>query len=526
MIKNSIFRGLLYLSAILTTVACNNNDPNAIPSQGVISFGMTGVNSPNSRTSNHSLTIALVSVEDELGNTVLDQEELPLISLGKGFTTKEVQLPYGNYKVTRFVVLNDSDQVVYAAPITGSKLAALVSDPLPVHFEVGVSTTDETVPIEVLEVEPDANPGDFGLIDFPIDFIDLFELQVTFKEDDDLVSGTLEMDAYIKGTLVWNEILTLAGSKKLSLFDHYDSVSFKATSDEAQEITRTYLVQDLLSGPEIVFNFGERQSFIIEVIGVDRDVNFAIASLVSPAGLKKMTFEIDAANDILRANAQQIPTGTYDLVISIFEGDNLLNDPSARGSMYNGVEGYGVLDVVHNQGKLIVQGPDLLSGGADHAPMWSERYFHSFEDRRVIDTDLVWSTPEEPCQTDLRFIPENINRFPEFMQVDYFIYDENLGGTTIGYKNCYSNCNPFELLEQFSAELKDKDVLCDQTDWDTADSMMILNFGDKVEDLVVFFMRWDENGPLLNSIRGRSASRDEVDELMRKRSSGVSPMGN
>ncbi|MEM0939820.1 MAG: hypothetical protein AAF600_17475 [Bacteroidota bacterium] len=111
-----------------------------------------------------------------------------------------------------------------------------------------------------------------------------------------------------------------------------------------------------------------------------------------------------------------------------------------------------------------------------------------------MDSDIVWSTPEQPCEFDLRILPEKLNPQPEFIYIDYFIYSEMNGSTALGYEECIG-CDPFAFIDSFFETLSaDGSVdLCEAKDWDIADSMMILDFGDESGE-VYFFMKWDTNG--------------------------------
>lgn len=116
----------------------------------------------------------MISVEDMKGNPVLTDHLIPVYAFGTGFTSEQVELEAGDYKLTKFLVLNPSGVVIYATPLEGSPLAYLVNDPLPISFRIRPEQVTRVIP-EVLLVG-DQTPSQFGYASFgmqivkPLDF--------------------------------------------------------------------------------------------------------------------------------------------------------------------------------------------------------------------------------------------------------------------------------------------------------------------------------------------------------------------
>ncbi len=106
----------------------------------------------------------MVSIEDMDGNSVISDSLIPVYAFGTGFTSENVELQTGDYNLTKFLVINPSGAVIYAAPIEGSPLAYLVNDPLPVNFLIRADQVTSVAP-EVLLVG-DQTPGQFGYASF------------------------------------------------------------------------------------------------------------------------------------------------------------------------------------------------------------------------------------------------------------------------------------------------------------------------------------------------------------------------
>jgi hypothetical protein len=111
----------------------------------------------------------MVSVVDLEGNAVLTDKLIPLYVFGTGFLSENIELPAGNLKLTKFMVINASGEVIYASPLEGSPLAYLVNDPLPVTFTIKPDQVTKILP-EVLFVG-EHTPGDFGYASFGVQII-------------------------------------------------------------------------------------------------------------------------------------------------------------------------------------------------------------------------------------------------------------------------------------------------------------------------------------------------------------------
>jgi len=111
----------------------------------------------------------MISIEDMEGNSVISDSLIPVYAFGTGFTSENVELQTGDYNLSKFLVINPSGIVIYAAPIEGSPLAYLVNDPLPLGFSI-LSGQVTTVAPEVLLVG-DNTPGQFGYASFGMQII-------------------------------------------------------------------------------------------------------------------------------------------------------------------------------------------------------------------------------------------------------------------------------------------------------------------------------------------------------------------
>jgi hypothetical protein len=162
----------LILLSVLCLSSCEKNSENK--SKGTAKFSISPIEASSQFKSALTDTAlvsyqVMVSVEDTEGNPVLTDELIPVYIFGAGFVSEEVELDAGNYSLTKFMVINPSGGVIFAAPVEGAPLAYLVDDPLPVGFSIEAGTSTSVAP-EVLPVD-DHTPGDFGYVSFGIQIV-------------------------------------------------------------------------------------------------------------------------------------------------------------------------------------------------------------------------------------------------------------------------------------------------------------------------------------------------------------------
>jgi len=122
------------------------------------------------------ITSAVITIEDSQGNVVKNSEKIEIYNMNGHYISKPISLVIGNYKLSRFVLLSSSNQVVYASPVEGSDLAYLVEKPLPLLFGAQKDSVTKLNP-EVLSTA-DSRPEDFGYATFSFDIAETFNFLV------------------------------------------------------------------------------------------------------------------------------------------------------------------------------------------------------------------------------------------------------------------------------------------------------------------------------------------------------------
>jgi len=124
----------------------------------------------------------VVSVVNEAGELVLNDEQLELYKFGGHWVTRQIKLKEGVYDVTKFLIVDPNGNVLFAAPIEGSPKAYLVNNPLPLPFEIIKDQKTRVVP-EVLRVIDDP-PEAFGYVTFSYSVVKILNFFVAVYIDD------------------------------------------------------------------------------------------------------------------------------------------------------------------------------------------------------------------------------------------------------------------------------------------------------------------------------------------------------
>jgi hypothetical protein len=155
---------MLLASAGFTS--CEKNLPEG---KGTAEFSLLLPSQLKSGTATDSATVSyqlLISVEDMKGNAVFTDKLIPVYTFGTGFVSEKVEINSGEYRLTKFMVINPEGAVIFASPLAGSPLAYLTTRPLPFSFNIFPEKVTQVVP-EVLTVG-DQSPDKFGYVSFGI----------------------------------------------------------------------------------------------------------------------------------------------------------------------------------------------------------------------------------------------------------------------------------------------------------------------------------------------------------------------
>lgn len=167
------------------------NTENGTAEFSIIVPGNEGTKSATATDSTENAYQILVSVTDLQGNPVLTDKMIPLYTFGTEFVSEKIELRTGEFRLTKFMVINASGAVVYAAPVAGAPLAYLCTRPLPFAFSIKAGEVTKVLP-EVLNVGTQ-NPDQFGYASFGIQIIKPLDLWVVAILDNPLIMAPTQM---------------------------------------------------------------------------------------------------------------------------------------------------------------------------------------------------------------------------------------------------------------------------------------------------------------------------------------------
>jgi hypothetical protein len=118
----------------------------------------------------------LVSIKTNTDVPVLTYEEVELLRLGDAVISRPIELAPGSYKLTDFMLVDASDEILFATPRKNSAMAKYVGNPLDVSFKAAASSV-KNIPMEVMDVST-STPADFGYASFSINVVHPLQLGV------------------------------------------------------------------------------------------------------------------------------------------------------------------------------------------------------------------------------------------------------------------------------------------------------------------------------------------------------------
>jgi hypothetical protein len=170
------------------------------------------------------ISSVIVTIEDVNGKVVNNSEKVDVYNMNGNYISKPLSLFKGNYKLTRFLVMDWKNNVVYASPQTGSPKAYLVLRPLPLDFSIQTNVVTKLTP-EVINAA-ESKPEDFGYASFSFSVAKTFDFLIGVLSYNDSTKNYALTDATISilndTTKIYSGSLTATGS--VLLVSSYDSI--------------------------------------------------------------------------------------------------------------------------------------------------------------------------------------------------------------------------------------------------------------------------------------------------------------
>ena len=151
------------LSLVLSSQSCND-DLESVSQQ--ISVGFTAESFENELLGELPPGSKLIlSLTTPGGEPVIDHEEIAFEYRKDRFVTEPLNLAYGSYVITDFILVNEENEVIYATPKATGRLSSRVRHALDLNLTLSVGKIPVDLDLQLLEVRKQA-ASDFGYLSF------------------------------------------------------------------------------------------------------------------------------------------------------------------------------------------------------------------------------------------------------------------------------------------------------------------------------------------------------------------------
>jgi hypothetical protein len=192
--SNRLFFILLVIIAVTGFSSCSKDKGDNVTGTAEFSLNLPGGLSQLKSAVTDSSVVSyqlMISVEDMKGNSVFNDKLIPLYTFGTGFLSAKIEIKTGEFRLTKFMVMNPSGAIVYASPMAGSPLAYLTNKPLPMTFNIFPDKVSQVLP-EVLVVGDQA-PSQFGYATFGVQVIKPLDFYTFCILDNPLLMAPTQM---------------------------------------------------------------------------------------------------------------------------------------------------------------------------------------------------------------------------------------------------------------------------------------------------------------------------------------------
>jgi len=244
---------------LLIFYGCHPGDADTLqPGKIIFSFKKQELVTPGGKVKD-AVTPAFASytLKKPDGSTI--SAKIELTAFNGSFVTSPQQFSVGQYSLEQFLILDSDGNTIYAAPIAGTAMSALVEHPLPLSFDVTVDNVTNVTP-EVLDIE-DHTAEDFGYATFGFVVVKEYTFTTTASIADNdqhsAVDYTLEIVAKDQalGTVKWTKTVNLSAAGTIQVPAKYGHYTFKATKTDYLPHEQHFLADELSGLSSLAFEF-------------------------------------------------------------------------------------------------------------------------------------------------------------------------------------------------------------------------------------------------------------------------------
>lgn len=191
----------------------------------------------------NNASIIVLTIETQTGeSTDYTDSELRFYKMGGSYFSEKIALKVGAYELTKFMLVDETNLVLFASPLQGSLQAQNVNNPLPIPFDV-IKDQAISVDVEVL-CAIDLTPEDFGLVSFWFDKIETFSFLIAVSELGKNV--ILEADLEItSGSYNYLQSLAAIANNVVMIRDGFTSYDLRVSKDGYQSYEQSFTAIEL-----------------------------------------------------------------------------------------------------------------------------------------------------------------------------------------------------------------------------------------------------------------------------------------
>lgn len=173
-------------------------------------------------------------------------KQFDILTFGGNSVTAPIELPAGNYKVTDFLIIDESSEVLYAIPKAGSEFSKLVDRALPLSFAVRTDRVNN-FPIQVVRTG-ESKPEKFGYVSFNIDIAAYpeFRLAVFVQEKERLNLAKASVVLINNRDTIYNKTTGANHVNDIILkADQHDTLTLIVRKDHFSSFKREFVLSEL-----------------------------------------------------------------------------------------------------------------------------------------------------------------------------------------------------------------------------------------------------------------------------------------
>ncbi len=322
---------LLLLPAIILSVNGCEKPGDISTGKGQVEFTInsndTGLKSASDSIPSTSYHL-LLTISTPDGIPVVEDKIIAVYRFGEGFTSEKLELESGSFMLTKFMLINPSGVVIYAAPLHDSPRSYLVNTPLPFRFSVESGQVTSLSP-EVLSVNG-ASPSEFGYVEFGFHVVNPLTFYVLAMLDNPLIMAPTQItdaNLIVSSHDGWmhqfhlerkvNKVLVKGGYEQYFfevLKDGYSPSKFRFSAEELSKTSENNpLVLTIGEGPMefVTIKPGPEKGMDAMISDLEPDKNFGTWPYFEASFLSESPLTVMRTNrSLIRFDMNAVPKGS------------------------------------------------------------------------------------------------------------------------------------------------------------------------------------------------------------------------